>query len=331
MPLLSIYEKLRELELHLDKAVLRKKLLIEETHHKRIKCSKNIRIAIKYEKFEKGYHLQIDGRILNNFMNNTNVKFTDIFKNIVVVLNSAQKQKNDSNQQRIFEWNKNDYLKDNIDSFELSGTENHDSLTIMFEFENVLEKYKLSNMFQQLIDKQTDTKTGAIIELWKYIRLNKLISDYNGYIVKCDKKLQEMFNMETFQLIELPDLIELHLLPLDPLFIEIPTDKKYIRKFDIPVELDDFFEFPVIYQNNYILQLDQKIMNLFEVLKNIRTKITTLKSFSNDPHHFINEWLLKHGASFRKQQFNMDHHTFYDPVVQQTIFEMMQCYNRSQN
>lgn len=365
MPLLDLYEKLQELESHLDKAVLRKKLLIEESHHKRIKCSIRARMTIIFEKFDNSYHLQIDGRVINNFLNNHNIKITDLFKRIVVKLNQHEQDgldeyksspltsdtetkilQNDkvihsqttnvskpneetTGECSIFEWVKN--TDDNIDRFELIGTEKHGSITILFELENPMEKYKLSRTLQKLLQKETETKTGVLIDLWKYVRLNRLITDYNGYIVRCDDKLKRLFNIEIFQLIELPDLVDHHLLPLDPLIIEIPNQNNYSRKFDIPMEVDDFFDFPVLYQNNLIPQLDQKIINLFESLKLLRTRIHTLTKFHDNPKKFMNEWLIENGPFLKKQQFNLDHNTFYDPVVQQTIFEMMQCYNRSKN
>lgn len=368
MPLLDLYEKLQKLESYLDKAVLQKKLLIEESYHKRIKCSISARMGIKFEKFKDSYLLQIDGRVISNLLNGHNIKITDILKRIVVQLNQENNSeqnhsdntvvpfslsdtnlqptedketrisqstnifkfsKTDTFDSRIFEWSKSE--NENIDRFELIGTEKHGSITILFEFENLLEKYKLSQTLQNFLLKETETKTGVLIDLWKYIRLNRLVTDYNTYNVKCDDKLVRTFNIESFPFIELPDLIANHLLPLDPLVVENPSRQNYTRKFDIPMEIDDFYDFPVIYQNNLICQLDQKILNLFETLKVLRSKIDTLSKFSDNPTHFINEWLIDNGAFLKNQQFNLDHNTFYDPVVQQTIFEMMQSYNRSKN
>merc|ERR1712137_194853 len=127
MPLLKLYEKLRNLEIHLDRAILKKRLLNEESHHKRIKCTKRLRVFLKYEKFEDSYHLQIDGRVVNDLTGSTTLKTTDLLKSIVVKLNH-------NSENTIFEWSKS--TNDMIDCFELSGTEKHDSITLVLEFEN---------------------------------------------------------------------------------------------------------------------------------------------------------------------------------------------------
>jgi len=51
-----------------------------------------------------------------------------------------------------------------------------------------------------------------------------------------------------------------------------------------------------------------------------------LKKFAANPNKFINEWVIQQTPILKKQQLHVDHKTFYDPVVQQTIFEMMQSY-----
>lgn len=322
MPLLDLYEKLRELEISLDKAVLKKKLSNEESHHKRLKISKRIRLFIKYTKYDDSYHLQVDGQVIGDFADHSNFKITDVFKNVVVRLNSDK----ESNSNSIFEWNKK--ISDNFDMLELNGTENHNSIEILFDFENTFDKYKLSSDLQHVLDKETETKTGVLIDLWKYIRLNRLIADYTNYMVKCDEKLQKLFKTDSFQLLELVELIDDHLLPLDPLIVQFDSTKDFTRNFDVPIDLDDFFDFPVLYKSNFIFQLDQKIHNLFESAKAIRNKIKILTEFNENPSKYINDWIIKNGISLRKQHFELNHKTFYDPLVQQTIFEMMQYYKK---
>lgn len=327
MPLLSLYEKLRTLENELDRAVLQKKLLNEESHHKRIKCTRRLRIFTKYQKFKNSYHFQVEGQIISEFTNSSNIKMTDVLKNIIFKLN------NENNKDIIFEWTKKE--NQHFDSFELTGTEEHDSISLVLFFENTLDKFKLSDPLKIFLEKETDTKTNILIDLWKYIRLNNLITDSNTYFVQCDEKLSEIFDKPDFQLSELPEMINEHLLPLDPLIVEIPTkdiiyndSKNNIleNNFDVRIDMDDFFEFPILYQNNTIFQLEQKIMNSFESLRNLKSKIDTLTKFSEDPEGYIKKWIFKHGVDLKKPHFDLDHKAFYDPLVQQTIFEMMQSF-----
>lgn len=323
MLLLDLYDKLRNLEMHLDKAVLKKKLMKEESHNRRIKCTKRLRFFIKYEKFDDSYHLQIDGRVINDFTNSTPLKMSDLLKSVIIKLNQADNAQS-KDYKSIFEWSKSN--SDFIDCFELNGIENHNSITLVLDFENTLDKYRLSDCLSKILNKETDTQTGVIIDIWKYIRLNRLVIDSETYRVTCDEIFKELLGVDSFEFLDIPKLILPHLLPLDPIFITIPCQNNYTYDFDVPIEIDDFFEFPLMYHNSTIFQLEQKIANLIDNLKRLYHKINILKKFSENPDEFINSWIIEHHFALKKQPFNVDHKAFYDPIVQQTIFEMMQSY-----
>lgn len=338
MTLLDLYEKLRVLELHLDKTVLKKKLLIEESHYKRIKCTKRLRIFLSYELFEESFLLRIDGRVINDLTNTTELRMTDVLKSICVKLNfnkekrqNKKKKTNDkeaapSNNavKEIYEWSK--CKNDVIDCFELNLEALPETITIFIEFENTFDRYNLAPSLSKLLKKETETKTGLLIDLWKYIRLNRLITDSEEFTITCDEKLKEVFGVDEFKILNLPKLVNSFLLPLNPLILEISAENNYKSNFDVPIDIDDFYEFPVMYSNNAIFQLDQKIAGLFDILKRNNTKYETLKRFAENPTVFVNEWVLKQGHLLKNSKFDANNKTFYDPVIQETIFHMLQSY-----
>lgn len=339
MTLLDLYEKLRLLEMHLDKAVLKKKLLVEESHYKRIKCTKRLRLFVNFELFEDSFLLKIDGRVINDFTNTTELRMSDVLKNVCVKLDFGDKEEDTAKRikrsdgcselhekvlRKCYEWSKT--KNDVIDCFELNLEDMPEKVTVLLEFENTFDRYKLAAPVRKLFNKETETKTGLLIDLWKYIRLNRLITETSDFIVTCDEKLREIFDCDHFKILDMPRLVSALLLPLDPLIFEIPAQNNYTSNFDVPIDVDDFYEFPVMYSNNVIFQLDQKIAGLFDTLKRANTKCEVLKKFSANPNSFINDWIIRQGHLLKGSKFDANNKTFYDPMIQETIFNMLQSY-----
>ncbi|ELQ74460.1 SWI/SNF transcription activation complex subunit [Trachipleistophora hominis] len=339
MTLLDLYEKLRVLEMHLDKAVLKKKLLVEESHYKRIKCAKRLRLFINFERFEDSFLLKLDGRVINDLTNTTELRMSDVLKNVCVKLDFEDKEEDSGKKiksndgsyvqpektvREFYEWRKS--KNDMLDCFELNLEAKPEKITVLFEFENTFDRYKLISPVRQLFKKETETKTGLLIDIWKYIRLNRLVIEADDFTVVCDEKLKEIFGCDQFKILDMPELVSPLLLPLDPLILEIPVQKNYTSNFDVPIDVDDFYEFPVMYTNNVIFQLDQKIAGLFDILKRNNAKYEVLKKFAANPNSFINDWIIKQGHLLKESKFDVNNKTFYDPMIQETIFNMLQSY-----
>lgn len=338
MSYLDLYEKLRMLEIHLDRAVLKKRLLIEESHYKRIKCTKRLRVFLDFKLFDGAFLLKIDGRVVNDFTNTTELRASDVLKSLAVRLQFSDKQENASKRAKnsfstaittdgnneFYEWKK--HRDDMIDCFELNLDRVPDSITVLLEFENTFDRYKLPHSVSELFGKETETKTGLLIDFWKYIRINRLNIEPHSFLVTCDDALKKIFGVPHIKLLDLENLVTPFLLPLDPLIFHISTDNNYTNNFDVPIEVDDFYEFPIMYPNSAIFQLEQKIADLFDILKRYNGRYEVINRFSKDPVSFINEWIIKQAHLLKESKFDANNKTFYDPLVQETIFNMLQDY-----
>ncbi len=72
----------------------------------------------------------------------------------------------------------------------------------------------------QLLDIHTDIKANIIMALWQYVKTNKLQDQEDKRAVNCDEALQRIFKEQKIQFPQIPDLLNMHLLPPDPVVLE---------------------------------------------------------------------------------------------------------------
>ena len=120
-------------------------------------------------------------------------------------------------------------------------------------------------------------------------------------VIRTTPELQQLFNVDSFQLPQLPELISAHLSPMPP--IEIPYTvrvsgwQNHRVAFDIDVELEDGAKAQMAaFVSNAAMQkevahLDQQISTLIQKLQQSRLKRDFMQSFADDPASFINRWV----------------------------------------
>lgn len=285
------YEKLKEAEEKLDKAVLRQRLLIEELHCQRIKCTKRLRVFVE----PTPVSLKVSGRVINDYRNFAELRMSDVLKRFYIQVLFEDRTE-------IFEWAKGRAC---VDSFELDGLDGMQGAKLIFDFANLRDTFRLSDGLQKLLNKRTESRTNFLIDLWKYVRLNNLVQ--RG-VVHCNAELKAIFKVDTFRLEEL-DLSD-HLLPLDSLIVDVDLGKKEI--FDVEMEMDDLVDFPVLYSSKKIHMLKRKIEELQEMIKNCKERVDVLSKFAEDPVGYIN-----------RNAVNEDRNFFYDILVQDLVFKIL--------
>src|SRR5690349_9909693 len=83
----TLYDRLQIIEDEIDKLCLQKKLSIEAEHLKRIKCKKSLRCYIKVS-MKDGIFIRLDSRVINDYKNGGEMKFSDAVKRFCVVFDS---------------------------------------------------------------------------------------------------------------------------------------------------------------------------------------------------------------------------------------------------
>lgn len=283
-------EKLKLIEEKLDQAVLKQRLLIEEMHCQRIKCTKRLRIFVD----AAPNALKISGRVINDYKNFVELKMSDVLRRFYVQIFYDDRTE-------ILEWAK---ARQSVDSFEVDGLRGAKRMRLVFDFVELRDTFRLSDPLQRLFNKRTENRTNFLIDLWKYVRLNNLL---RGGVVRCNSELRSIFKRDTFKLDEL-DLSE-HLFPLDSLVVDVAGDREI---FDVEMDVDDLVDFPVLYANKKIHALKRKVDELQEIAKNCRERIDVLAKFAADPLGHVDRHVLSDERNF-----------FYDLLVQDLVFKLL--------
>ncbi|TBT97997.1 putative SWIB/MDM2 domain-containing transcription activation complex protein [Hamiltosporidium magnivora] len=347
--MMNLYNHLKKMEKLMDNAALKRKLMIEDSHCSRLKCIKTLRIFISISL--NPFLLKIEGRVINDYKNNVTVKTSALLKRIYVEFNNTEQKSEDIAEVMVYD-NKDilcppiseipiDHIKEDIidsfewirsdkhiDGFELKTGKTPNSIQISFQFDNSINKYKVSQNLAEVINRHTDSKSEIILETWKYIRLNRLIGSKGKDIVVCDDKLKKCFDCDTFDICQLSMYVDRCLIPLDYLTIDVPVTNGYTRVFDVRMECDDLVDFPIIYTNKTILALDRKINDILELIKKTEERKELLEKFAQNPKKFIDEWIVLQSKDLNVIEDNPDFQTdfFYQPIVQETIYSLLQNY-----
>lgn len=336
----ELFHKLRRIEEQLDKTTLKRYLEFEEQHNTRLKCLKRLRIFLKLRVIDGNVHLRIDGRVINDYKNIVETRMSELLKRVCVVFNEDVTTltnmvllddinsnedvgsgqwvcKEIEGNENVFEWINNG---DKIDAFEICDNNIPQTIKIIFEFDNSKDLVRLSAPLRELLQIDTITKTNAIIGLWKYIRINKLVDIYG--LVTCDNALKSVFNSETIHLDTITNSIHQHFLPLELFSFNIPVTH-YERIFDVNVERDDLTDFPAIFKDRNINILEKKIQHTLESIDTVNDKRDVLGKFARDPVKFVNEFLIVENSDLDFLSAKNGEGLFNDPKIREMIYDMI--------
>ncbi|AFN82885.1 hypothetical protein EROM_041190 [Encephalitozoon romaleae SJ-2008] len=317
----TLYDKLQSIEEEVDRLCLARKLNMEAEYLKRIKCKKYLRCYVQVA-IKKGTFIRLDSRVINDYKNGGEMKFSDVVKRFCVIFDSnlatttethfgGRKASSEDGEgtehpgivngdgnlpksvcnggismEGFFEWTK---CCGDTEAFEINSDKKPKNIKLLFDLENPREIFRLSTKLSNLLMKYTDTKPNVVTHLWRYVNRNGLMS-IDSDIVECDLPLKDILGVERFEFPQLPDLIVPHLWPLDYLVVDIPSVDGHTEIFDIPFEWDDLYQCPTLYTKR-IYALDRKIEALKHLLKRCENREDVLSEFEKDPAAFINKWI----------------------------------------
>jgi len=330
IPESKLYTQLHEFEKKMDATIMRKRLDIQEAMSKPIKTKKTLRIFISNTTSGQSdnamnlsdislentstpsWILKIEGKLLDNSPGKKNTpidkKFSSFVKRVIVELDRDQTLYPEGN---IIEWNKKPGLAE-IDGFEIKRTGDTDvNAKILIEMDYAPHKYKLSEDLSKLLDIKLDTKPNVIMALWQYIKYHKLQDSDDKRIINNDEELKQIFKVNQMTFPQMPELINYHLLPPDPIVIEYkirmnekqPDEAEYA--YDIEVEVDDVVRnrissvVSVLQENTKeYMEMDEKVSKIIQAINNCKLKRDFMMSFVNDPVTFINQWVASQARDY---------------------------------
>lgn len=318
----KLYHELRDIERRLDAVITRKRFDIQDAINKGSKIKKTLRVFVsnissdqpwqtadkKLDNhafdFDTGiiptWTLRIEGKLLEDInVTKEQYKFSNFIKSIVVELDKNTRVFSDKS---IAKWHKSSSNVE-FDGLEIKrrGDMNVD-VKISIYLNEYPEKYKLSPKLSQILDMKSETRPEIIMGLWEYIKFHKLQDEEEKRIINCDDNLKEIFSMDRIFFPKIPEMINNHLLPTDPIIIKytICTDKSSNMSefaYDIQVDVDDPIRQKMINllssisSQKKIEDLDDKIATIVQTINNSKVKHSFLERFAQNPAVFIKKWL----------------------------------------
>lgn len=175
--------------------------------------------------------------------------------------------------------------------------------------------------------------------LWMYIKQHKLQDADDKRVVDCDEALRNVFRHQKFLLGYLPNIVDPHLTPLDPIVIDytIRVDTSVhvsTMAYDIEVDVEDpntknkMSSFLLMKTSPEITKLDDQIISTVQQINHSKLKRDFMRSFAKDPVEFMNQWVSSQSRDLEvimgDQRLNMDEmrkSEFYQqPWVQEGVF-----------
>lgn len=334
----KLNERLDSINQKLDEIALQKRLEIEAEHLKRITCCKIVRLFCTYG----GSSFGINTRVLTDVGGEDKTPLWDIVKRVCVGVNTkfvsaereaegnvTEEEEHSKAPIQLFEWTK----ESNSTGFVVAINETCKTIQILVKLANQRDVYRLSPRLSRFLGKFTDTRYNVIKDIYKYVNTHKL-NDYATSNVKCDEKLEDVFEVQSFNFAGIQSLLEPHLQPIFYCVIDVDTEmvkkgfsasvegtKENINTsdsiWDIEVETDDLAQMPILFPK-YVQQLEKKIDEIRILKRKAKERIDLLTEFNYDPAQFINKKMALGSECIGTKT------VFYDDLnVQSALFELI--------
>jgi SWI/SNF-related matrix-associated actin-dependent regulator of chromatin subfamily D len=250
---------------------------------------------------EPAWSIRLSGRLLDNQGNIITGpgtrKMSSFFKQIVVQLDRAEFP-----TQWNIAWNRS-RSTDDVDTFTFTHKSKNESTVNIFltlaAVPSASEAISPTPALREALGLTTPTysKQDLLILMWRYIRSNGLQDPMRKSSVRCNEALKGIFDLDSFEYDELPDLLQSQLMSPDP--IHIPYTIRFCKDskdaevvFDIPVELD-VTPLPIIHLNSHqskISEVNRYVTEHLERVGSKKRKRDFYLDFASDPVIFMHEW-----------------------------------------
>lgn len=201
---------------------------------------------------------------------------------------------------------------------------------VLIQLKEYPDKFKLSPQLANILGVCEESKPGAVVSLWQYIRYHKLQDIDEKRLIKCDTALYNLFKREKIMLPQLVELLAPHLTPREPISIEFtidPTTDLESRDlaFDVPIQIDhplrgDLLSMLNTWHNDFesINRLEDLLLQDVQALNLLSHQHDFYEDLSKDPVEFLNRWVDSQARDLRviycDRQFSEEavrHSSFY--------------------
>lgn len=238
----SPYWRLLDMERQIEERILRKQLAIADASFRVRKVRRLLRIFVSNEAVnrrtaemaegdEPYWTLRVQGKLdepenmpFRSMGGLSSAKFTSLVQRIVVEVDpkSTGAENSDGNVADIFESGRI-VGEQASDRFEVVRKGDAPvPVRICIQLDPQPSTFKLAAPLSSLLGLQTASRPQIVVALWQYVKLNRLQESEEKKIIRVDERMRAVFgqHLATITFADIPQLVEPHLLPLDPIVID---------------------------------------------------------------------------------------------------------------
>jgi len=299
LPADSQFFQLQSLEREVDARILAKQLQIADASFKTSRVKRNLKLfisnGVEEVRLDSGeaalsWILRIEGKLETYGRHGrlANRKLSHYFTSVLVEFEQR------AGEPEVVEWNSTGKVGES-DGFELrrQGLPASKQVRLVLRLANVPERYKLSPGLATVLALATASRPECVLALWQYIKLHKLQESDEKKQVLNDKALTSLFGVEKMSFSELPDVIQPHLLPLDPIEILYELDLEQTGSSllvqDVEVEVEDPNRTrpppsaTIAALQRELGMLEQRLAECVGALRTACSTVRVLEAFAGDP------------------------------------------------
>lgn len=357
LPNASIFKQMQDVESNIDALVQRKRLDLQDMIGRSMRINKTLRIFISStfadqlwqqgtQYFANGedptWTLRVEGRLLDDDPVKSRA-FSSMITSVIVELrrenpsgelDGSNTDGFSTDPDEIVEWHESSVPPEQRVEFDgldvkRSG-KNKIKAKVLIQLKEYPDKFKLSPQLAKILGVTEESKPGAVVSLWQYIRYHQLQDVDEKRLIKCNAPLKELFNREKIILPQLVELLVHHLSPREPITIEYTIDPTQNNgntdvAFDVPIQVDHSLRSDLLTMLNswpqgtaQIAHYDNLITQNVQALNLLAYQHDFYKEFANEPAKFLDKWVASQAADLKTiyadRQFSEEavrHSSFY--------------------
>ncbi|KAI9454270.1 SWI/SNF complex subunit [Russula earlei] len=327
----QMYQDLLEMEKKLDWTIMRKKAEVQDALGRTAFTTRTLRLFLSHTasgqawqsetstsgtaeppNFETGqgipaWQLKIEGRLLEppnqRAKDRTPPKaFSTLIKTMVVELDRDPALYTDGN---IVEWHQTPSTP-TLDGFTIRRMgDTPTKARLILHLQQYPEQFRVLPELGNILGIKEESRAGVVQSLWGYIKTHNLQDKVDRKRIHADAVLRPIFGADVIPFNLLPDLVNRHLAPPNPVVIYYtvnPSTSPPERPsaWDIEIKLEDVAlksKMQAVTLNpsrdtlRELTKLDDEIATLAQSLQSSVLKRQFLQSFADDPSGFIQTWL----------------------------------------
>ena len=162
-------------------------------------------------------------------------------------------------------------------------------------------RYQITHAgLSRLLCIEADTKSRVLLHLWHYIKTHNLLSPDEPHLIACDSALRDVFGCDTVPVLSLPDRLQPHFGPLQPIELEyrvalsgdpVKNAATYEIVLDVPSTEPAQNNVPGRGFKMALHELDSSLDQIFDQLAKTRHRYQMFSALQQSPVRFLKDFL----------------------------------------